>query len=167
MRQVRPLDLLLALSDTEAADTGLQRLVNLPEFNIAVFALLLNYPWEFLQVPFFEGMQDSRHWDAVLFCSRAAAGDAVVALVAYWAVALVVRSRHWVLRPTRGSVPGFIAAAVVITVGLEWAATDILNRWQYSPAMPVVPGTGTGLLPLLQWILLPPLIVWFVRRQLT
>jgi len=33
--------------------------------------------------------------------------------------------------------------------------------------MPVVPLRDAGLTPLLQWKLLPPLIVWFVYRQLT
>lgn len=34
--------------------------------------------------------------------------------------------------------------------------------------MPLVPGTGTGtgLVPLLQWVVLALLTVWFVRRQL-
>ena len=32
--------------------------------------------------------------------------------------------------------------------------------------MPVIPGIGVGLSPLLQWIILPLLLVWFVRRQL-
>lgn len=32
--------------------------------------------------------------------------------------------------------------------------------------MPVVPVIGIGALPLLQWVLLPPLILWFARRQL-
>ena len=27
-----------------------------PEFNVVLFALLLNYPWEFLQVPLFDRM---------------------------------------------------------------------------------------------------------------
>lgn len=146
---------------------GLHRVADLPEINIAIFAFLLNYPWEFLQVPFFEGMQDRRHWDAVLFCSRAVLGDAVITVIAYWAVALAARSRSWVLRPTSGRVAGFVAAAVAMTVGLERLGTDILKRWQYAEAMPIVPALGTGLLPLLQWILLPPLVVWFVRRQLS
>ncbi|WP_205527550.1 hypothetical protein [Halomonas sp. JS92-SW72] len=32
--------------------------------------------------------------------------------------------------------------------------------------MPTLPLLGTGLAPLLQWLLLPPLIVWLARRQL-
>ena len=32
--------------------------------------------------------------------------------------------------------------------------------------MPIVPVVGIGLTPLLQWLLIPPLAIWFVRRQL-
>ena len=37
----------------------------------------------------------------------------------------------------------------------------------YLPTMPLLPGTGIGVAPLLQWVLLPLLTVWFVRRQLS
>jgi len=30
-----------------------------------------------------------------------------------------------------------------------------------------VPLLGTGLLPTLQWLLLPPVVLWFMRRQLS
>jgi hypothetical protein len=61
----------------------LYALTRTPEFNVALFTLLLNYPWEFLQVPLFERMLQTQHWDAVKACSRAAAGDAVIALAAH------------------------------------------------------------------------------------
>jgi hypothetical protein len=32
--------------------------------------------------------------------------------------------------------------------------------------MPRLPVIGTGLLPLLQWLVIPPLVLWFVRRQI-
>ncbi len=41
-----------------------------------------------------------------------------------------------------------------------------MASWNYLPTMPLVPGTDIGLVPLLQWIVLPLLTVWFVRRQL-
>jgi hypothetical protein len=74
----------------------LQALTWTPEFNVALFAFLLNLPWELWQAPLFEGMAAAPHWEAVKVCSRAAAGDAVIALVAYAAVALVLRDRAWV-----------------------------------------------------------------------
>lgn len=137
-----------------------------PEFNIGLFAFLLNYPWEFLQVPFYQGMPDAAHWDAILFCSRATAGDALIALAGFWGVALVSGNRQWVMRPTWWQVTGFSALAVVITVGFEWHATVIAGRWAYADVMPLLPFIGTGLLPVLQWVVLPPLIVWLVYRQI-
>jgi hypothetical protein len=145
----------------------LRRVLEAPELNVAIFAFLLNYPWEFLQVPFYENMANARHWEAVLFCSRATIGDAAIAVISFWAVAGHSRSRAWILRPTPFEVAGFVAAGVGITIMLEWLATEILNRWRYAEAMPTLPLLGTGLLPLLQWLILPPLVVWFVRRQLT
>lgn len=142
------------------------RLLLAPETHIALFALLLNYPWEFLQVPFFAHMPTMPHWEAVLFCTRAALGDVVIALGAYWAVAALRRDRHWIRRPDRTAVLLFVAVGVLVTVGLEWHATEIQSRWQYGPLMPTLPLLGTGLAPLLQWLVLPPLIVWFARRQL-
>ena len=136
-----------------------------PEFNVAVFALLLNYPWELLQVPFFLGMAGAPHWDAILFCSRAALGDAAIALVAFTLVAVPARSRRWILRPTPPRILGFVATGLLITLAFEWIATDVLDRWQYAPAMPRLPVVGTGVLPFIQWILLPPLVLWFARRQ--
>jgi len=72
----------------------------LPEFNVAVFALLLNYPWEFSQVPLFAGMADAPHWDAIRICAIATLGDIVIMLIAYWLVAVIARSRFWFAAPT-------------------------------------------------------------------
>lgn len=143
-----------------------QRLLTAPEFNIGLFAFLLNYPWEFLQVPFFRAMPEMPHWEAVVFCTRATVGDVLIALAAYWGIAALRRDRLWVLRPTFGAVTGFVAGGVLITLGLEWHATEIDDRWQYASMMPTLPLLGTGMLPVLQWIILPPLMVWFARRQI-
>lgn len=147
----------------------LQALTWTPEFNVALFAFLLNLPWELWQVPLFERMPVAPHWDAVKICSRAAAGDAVIALVAYWAVALVVRNRAWVISPTVSETLGCTACGVAITAVIERLALGGLwvQGWSYSPLMPVVPGIGVGLSPLIQWLALPPLVIWLVRRQLS
>ena len=46
----------------------LKSFTSIPEFNVAIFALLLNLPWEFLQVPLYEGMSEAPHWNAVKSC---------------------------------------------------------------------------------------------------
>ena len=142
------------------------RLLDVPAVNVAVFAFLLNYPWELLQVPLFRGMATAPHWEAIKICTSATLGDAVIAVAAFWGVA-AVGTRRWILTPSVGQLAGFIAIGVAITLVLEWLATGPLGRWEYAEPMPIVPLLGVGLSPILQWILLPPLVAWFVRRQLT
>ena len=139
---------------------------DLPEVNVAIFAFLLNFPWEFLQVPFFEGMPGMPHWDAVLFCTRAAVGDVGIALVAFWGVAGVAGTRSWLLYPTFRQGFGFVAAGLAITLAFEWLAIEVWDRWEYADAMPTLPVIGTGALPILQWLLLPPVVIWFAGRQI-
>lgn len=137
-----------------------------PEPNVAAFAFLLNYPWEFLQVPFFAGMAEAAHWDAIVFCSRAAIGDAGIALLAFWSVAVFAGDRRWVLKPSLRQRAGFVSVGLFATIILEWLATEVWSRWTYAPSMPRLPLVGTGALPLLQWIVLPPILLWIVRRQI-
>ena len=54
-----------------------------PEFNLVVFALLLNFPWEVLQAPLFEGMAAAPHSSVISACLQATLGDAVIMLLAH------------------------------------------------------------------------------------
>lgn len=146
-----------------------RRLLDQPEFNILIFAFLLNYPWEFLQAPFFETAADKTHWEATKICTLATFGDAMIMLIAYWSVAAAASDRWWFRAPSRTRMLGFIAAGVIITVVIEHFATRSTHpswSWRYADTMPILPVVGVGLTPLLQWIFLPPLAIWFVRRQL-
>ena len=143
------------------------RCLDAPETNVAIFAFLLNLTWELAQVPLFAGMPSAEHWQAILVCGRATLGDVVIALISFWAVAASAHTRSWVLRPTAGQLAGFVAVGVLLTILMEWLATQVLGRWTYTESMPVIPLLGVGLSPLLQWIVLPPIVAWFVRRQLT
>lgn len=145
----------------------MKRWLDLPEVNVGIFTFLLNLVWEFAQVPLFEGMPLATHWRAIQVCARATAGDVVIALVAFWAVAAAGRSRRWILGATGSQIGGFVVVGLAITVVMEWMATQVLGRWAYAPSMPTIPGLGVGVSPLLQWVILPPAVVWFVRRQLT
>lgn len=137
-----------------------------PELNLVVFALLLNFPWEVLQAPLFEGMSAAPHSAVVGACLQATLGDAAIMLLAHAMVAAVTRRRRWVLAPSRYEVAGFIAVGLAITAVIEWLATRgrWAQTWTYSAEMPVIPGIEIGLSPLLQWVVVPPLALWFVRR---
>lgn len=141
-----------------------------PEINIVLFGFLLNYPWEMIQSPLFEGERMASHWDAVKTCTKAAAGDSLILLVSYWAIAAAARNRWWFVGATAIQKMGFVAIGLAITIVLERLATSSLIPgwgWSYSEVMPVVPGLDVAAVPLLQWAILPLLAIWLVRRQLS
>lgn len=140
----------------------------LPELNLMLFAFLLNEPWELIQAPLFEGMADRPHWEAVRACTQAALGDAVIMLFAYWGVAVMTRGRVWVVAPRWRELALLSALGLGITVVIELLALRgaWVTGWTYSALMPVIPGLGVGLVPLLQWVVLPPLAAALTGRQL-
>ena len=71
------------------------------------------------------------------------------------------------MRPNRLDIAIFLGFGAVVTILFEALATGMFQRRAYSDAMPRLPIIGTGLLPLLQWLAIPPLVLWFVRRQIT
>lgn len=95
----------------------------------------------------------------------AAAGDAVILVVAFWLIAAAVGTRTWLMKLTWVRLVGFLAVGLLATTAIERYATAV-GRWQYSEAMPVAPFLQVGVVPLLQWLVLPLLVVWLVRRQI-
>lgn len=150
-----------------AATRLLRALTTTPEFNLAVFSLLLIFPWELLHAPLFEGMAAAPHSVVISACLQATLGDLVIVLLAHASVVVVKRRRRWVLAPSRREVVGFVAVVVGITAMIEWLATwgHWAQTWAYSSAMPLIPGVGLGISPLLQWVVVPPTVLWFARRQ--
>lgn len=140
-------------------------MTNLPELGIVIYAFLLNFVWEMLQVPFYAGVGQMPHWDGVKMCLEATVGDVGFALVAYWATSFAARSRYWFVEPSVSQMALFIAVGMALTIGFEYYYMNVGLRWTYSGLMPVVPILNIGAGPLLQWLVIPPLVVWFTRRQ--
>lgn len=150
------------MQDSRAGKVGF---IDRPDVNIAIFASLLNYPWEFLQVPFYRDMPSASHWSGVVECSLATIGDVIIMLVAFWLTALTARSGRWVVEPRARQIALFVAIGLIVTLVIEYLAVRSDWGWRYASSMPLVPLLGAGLAPVLQWIVLPPLALWFVRRQ--
>ena len=141
--------------------------LNLPEPNVAIFSFLLSFFWEIQQMWFYQIPAGYSHFDIVRNCTLATVGDVGIILIAFWAVAGLSKSRQWLRYPIRSQMSVFILVGVVITVVIEALATGPLNRWTYAESMPTLPILGTGLVPLLMWFLVPPLTMWFARRQIS
>ena len=137
-----------------------------PELPVAFFSFLLHFVWEFVQVPTYDHMAEMAHWEAIKLCLSATFGDVGFALTAFWIASLAARSRNWILRLTRLPIAIFVGIGIALTVGFEYYYTNVSLRWTYSDAMPLVPPFGTGLSPLMQWLIIPPLVIWLARRHL-
>lgn len=60
-----------------------------------------------------------------------------------------------------------VLIGVAYTAFSEWLNTVVLRSWAYSELMPLleVAGVEIGLSPLLQWLGLPPLVLYLVARE--
>jgi hypothetical protein len=90
-----------------------------------------------------------------LVCGRATLGDVVVALVAFWAVALAVGARGWVLTPTRAWIAGFVAVGVLITIVIEQLSTGPLAAETTRSRCQSFRSSRSASRRCLQWIMLP------------
>jgi len=58
-----------------------------------------------------------------------------------------------------------IVLGVAYTNLSEWLNVQILRRWSYTAGMPVLPLVGTGLTPLLQWVVVPSIAFAIIARR--
>ncbi len=140
------------------------KILNAPELHISIFAFLLNFIWELLQMPLFAGFADFPYYQIILHCTKATFGDVIISLVAFAGACLITRSRMWIKSMNKSGVVAFLAMGLVITIIFELLATGPLNRWEYSELMPTVIGVGVS--PVAQWVILPLIQLWFVKRQI-
>lgn len=136
-----------------------------PEVRLLVLALPLEAVWETAQLPLYT-LWYRNDWSYILYSlAHCTVGDLLILLVAYELVAALVRSRHWFAGPVRpaGALFTFIGAAY--TVYSELINTVPGGAWEYTAQMPRVPVFDIGVTPLLQWILIPPLVLWLMRRS--
>lgn len=121
-----------------------------------VVAVVFNYPWEIAQAPLFAEAGDfSAMW---WHCFVASLGDGALVLLLFGVGWLALRSQDWFIRPrVHGYVLMFVSG-LTIAMAVEWIAVHVLQRWAYLPAMPQLPVFDIGVVPILQMLVLPPLI---------
>ena len=137
-------------------------------FVFARFVPLLaagNLVWEILQLPFYtlwqEGTPGSRLF-AILHCT---VGDLMIGTASLLVSVMLFGRRGWPRYRDRSVLGTAVLIGVAYAVFSEWVNTEVTMSWQYSEAMLRVPPLGTGLLPLLQWVVVPPLAYWLARGR--
>jgi hypothetical protein len=89
---------------------------------------------------------------------RRTIGDVMIAAVSLVVAIATVGHPDWPRTPARSVWLLTMCLGIAYTAYSEWLNVNVRGSWAYSPAMPTLPVLGTGLAPLLQWIVVPILV---------
>ncbi len=123
----------------------------------SALAFVFNLAWEIGHVRFYtiwmeaDGLRIA--W-SLLHCSL---GDVLIALSMFALAGIALWRVDWpASRPWTGGVV-VVIGALAFTAWSEWYNVYRAGNWGYTASMPVI--FGIGLSPLLQWLVLPPVMV--------
>lgn len=134
-----------------------------PEARLLLWGVPLEFLWEIAQFPLYTIWYE-HGWDYILYSLiHCTLGDALILLVSYEVVALLWRRRAWVETHVWSGGTLFTLLGAGYTIYSEIYNTRINAAWSYTEYMPIVPGIEIGLAPLLQWLLIPPLLLRLMR----
>ena len=126
-----------------------------PELSIIGWGFPLNAAWEFAQSPLYADWDQP--WTYLLWTRfHCTVGDVMILVAAFWLTSLVLGTRRWIGTKHHAALL-FVVLGIGYTTWSEWFNTSIRASWGYAAAMPVI--GGVGLAPVLQWTLLPPLVL--------
>ena len=131
-----------------------------PYIGLALTFLTLNLVWELLQLPLYTIWWSDR-WPQIAFALfHCTLGDLLIGAIAFTLALIISRQGCSVARVT-----GVRVAVITTIIGVsytvfsEWLNVEVRQTWSYTEAMPRLPFLGTGLTPLLQWLLLPSVAI--------
>jgi hypothetical protein len=111
--------------------------------------------WEIVQLPLYVIWSAGTGREIAIAIVHCLAGDLLIAVLSLVAALVCFGSPAW----PRERFIQVLAATLVIGVGYtvysEWLNTTVRKAWAYSELMPTLPMLGTGLSPLLQWLIVP------------
>ena len=116
---------------------------------------VLHLVWEVAQLPLYTIGRTGSAGEitfAVLHCT---AGDVMIATMVLVTALVVVGSAAWPESGFRPVVVAVVSLGFGYTVYSEWINTGVRKSWAYADSMPTLPVLGTGLSPLLQWLIVP------------
>lgn len=97
---------------------------------------------------------------AVLHCT---AGDLLIALAVLCAALILVGSHSWPAERFGVVAVLTVAFGIGYTIYSEWLNVSVRGTWSYLARMPTLPLLGTGLSPLLQWLVVPTIALAAAR----
>ena len=127
----------------------------------SALAFVLNLIWEIAHVRLYTIWAAADRAMVAWSVFHCTLGDVVIALTAYALAGIVIRRADWpASRPWTGAAI-VVVGAIAFTAWSEWFNVYRAGNWGYTASMPMI--FGIGLSPLLQWLILPPVMVGAYR----
>lgn len=134
-----------------------------PEFLLLMLSVPLQLLWEIAQFPLYTVWHEG-DWSFILYgLVHCTLGDLLILLSVFWLVSLFNRSRYWVFSPSMPNIVLFTVLGLAYTIFSEILNTRIKGTWGYTELMPIVPVIEIGGMPFLQWLLIPPVLIWLMQ----
>lgn len=140
-----------------------------PDWVIAIRRYLVavaigNLLWEICQLPLYTLWDTTTRGQMAFAVIHCTGGDLIIATVALVLALVLFATPAW---PNASAAPVMAAAVtggVLYTIYSEYVNTVLRETWAYSSLMPTLPGIGTGLSPLVQWLVVPIVAMWWAAR---
>ena len=137
----------------------------LPWAALAVgLAAIGHFLWEAAQLPLYALWRAGTPSAMVFALIHCTGGDILITTATFIAAVALARLFSWRAFGWR-MVLTAIALGAAYTMFSEWLNVEIRRSWSYTAAMPVLPLLGTGLTPLLQWVIVPGLALAIVAQR--
>ena len=134
-----------------------------PEYLLLILSLPLQLLWEVAQFPLYTVWHEG-DWGFILYgLIHCTLGDLLILLSVFWFISLLNRSRYWVFSPSMPNIVLFTVLGLTYTIFSEILNTRIKGTWGYTELMPIVPVIEVGGMPFLQWLLIPPILIWLMQ----
>ncbi len=128
-------------------------------------SLVAHLAWEIVQLPLYTLWTTGTFREQAFAVVHCTVGDVMIAGLTLLAALAVLGRPTW---PAAGGRPVWLATLMLgvgYTIFSEWLNVSVRGSWTYSDLMPTLPPLGTGLAPLVQWIVVPTFVLWITTGR--
>lgn len=138
-------------------------------FLLFIASTALHFCWEISQMSLysFSGVPLSgyeafvkEHWVASL-------KDGLITVALYLLVAIFMQNMAWGRRFSNRRLIFLLSFGFLWALVMEYHAVVVRSAWSYAKAMPVLPGLGVGVVPVLQMMVVPLIAIILTRKHLS
>jgi len=134
-----------------------------PEYLLLILSIPLHLLWEIAQFPLYTVWHEG-DWGFILYgLAHCTLGDLLILLSVFWLVSILNHSRHWIFSASMPNIVLFTVISLAYTIFSEILNTRIKGTWGYTELMPIIPVIEVGGMPFLQWLLIPPILIWLIQ----